>query len=181
MMGKNSGVKKNKMNQLLLEYLKDSSRSDRQIATALKISQPTVSRMRTRLVEEGLVRHFSAIPDLAKMGYEIMAFSFVKFNTAEVAKFDKESVMKVAGKAIAWAQSQHCVIFDARTEGMGVDAINVSVHKDYAAYQNFLTASKEAWGNLKADVRYILVDLVGGVAKQPSFKYLAEGKSKRKE
>lgn len=169
-----SGVKKSKMQRLLLEYLKDSSRSDRQIAKMLRVSQPTVSRMKTRLLEEGMVRHFSAIPDLAKMGYEIMAFSFVKFNTEEVAKFDRDSTMKLAGRAKEWVQCNPCVVFDARAEGMGVDAINVSLHKDYAAYQNFLSDSKKAWGSLNADVRYVLVDLVGGVAKPPSFKYLAE-------
>jgi len=65
---------------LLLEYLKDSDRSDREIAKVLGVSQPTVSRLKSKLVKEGLIRHFSAIPDFAKMGYEIMAFSFVKFN-----------------------------------------------------------------------------------------------------
>ena len=78
-MGKRSDAKKDKLMSLLFEYLKDSNRSDRQIAKVLGVSQPTVSRMKSRLLEEGVVRHFSAIPDFAKMGYEIMAFSFVKF------------------------------------------------------------------------------------------------------
>ena len=173
-MVKRSGGKKSKMNLLLLEYLKDSSRSDRQIAKTLKISQPTVSRMRNRLLEDGLVRHFSAIPDLAKMGYEIMAFSFVKFNMEAVSKVDKGNVSKLIGRAIEWSHNNPCVVFDAKAEGMGVDAISVSVHKDYAAYQNFLVESKKTWGTLNADVSYLLVDLVGGVAKPPSFKYLAE-------
>ena len=79
-MGKRSDLKKDKLTSLLLEYLKDSNRSDKQIAKVLGVSQPIVSRMRSRLLEEGVVRHFSAIPDFAKMGYEIMAFSFIKFN-----------------------------------------------------------------------------------------------------
>jgi len=174
LMGKRSDVKKTKLNRLLLEYLKDSNRSDRQIAKALSLSQPTVSRMRNRLLEEGLVKHFSAIPDLAKMGYEIMAFSFIKFNSEEVVKFDRENAMQVKGRAQDWAQCNPCVIFDSRVEGMGVGAINISLHKDYAAYQNFLADSKKEWGNLSAEVRCILVDLVGGVAKPLSFKYLAE-------
>jgi DNA-binding Lrp family transcriptional regulator len=79
-MGKGSKSKKSKLMSLLFEYLKDSNRSDRQIAKVLEVSQPTVSKMKNKLLEAGLVRNFSAIPDLAKMGYEIMAFSFVKFS-----------------------------------------------------------------------------------------------------
>ncbi|MDH5391251.1 MAG: helix-turn-helix domain-containing protein, partial [Candidatus Bathyarchaeota archaeon] len=41
------------MTSLLLELLKDSKRSDREIAKVLGVSQPTVSRMRWRLEEEG--------------------------------------------------------------------------------------------------------------------------------
>jgi len=177
-MGKRSDVKNDKLMSLLWEYLKDSNRSDRQIAKVLGVSQPTVSRMRSNLLEEGLVRHFSAIPDLAKMGYEIMAFSFVKFNTKQVFKFNMEGALKVKERAKDWAQSDPCIIFDARTEGMGIDAINISLHKDYAAYQDFLTDSKKKWGNLMAEVHYILVDLAGDVAKPLSFKYLVEKKKK---
>jgi len=58
------------LTRLLLEYLKDSNRTDKQMAKILGVSQPTVSRMKSKLLEEGLVRHFSAIPDFAEMGYE---------------------------------------------------------------------------------------------------------------
>ena len=90
-MGKRSDVKKDKLMRLLLEYLKDSNRSDKQIAKVFGVSQPTVSRMRSRLLEEGLVRHFSAIPDFAKMGYEIMAFSFIKFNMEQVMEIEEKT------------------------------------------------------------------------------------------
>ena len=57
---------------LLLELLKNSKRSDREIAKALGVSQPTVSRRRQRLVEEGMIKEFTVIPDFTKMGYEIL-------------------------------------------------------------------------------------------------------------
>ena len=130
--------------KLLLEYLKDSDRSDRQIAKALGLSQPTVSKMKNELLEEGLVRQFSAIPDLAKMGYEIMALSFIKFNSAQIPKFD-EGFTKLKQRAKEWAESDQCIIFDAKAEGMGIDAVNISSHKDYAEYQKFLTDNKRKW------------------------------------
>ena len=169
-MGKRSGVKKDKLMSLLLEYLRDSNRSDRQIAKVLGVSQPTVSRMRSRLLEEGLVRHFSAIPDFAKMGYEIMAFSFVKFNM--------EQVMEIEEKTKEWMQSHPEIIFSSRAEGMGMDAVTVSLHKNYAEYMNFLIENKKKWRKFMAEAQYILVDLGGDVAKPLSFKYLAEKKEK---
>ena len=141
-MGKRSDAKKDKLMSLLFEYLKDSNRSDRQIAKVLGVSQPTVSRMKSRLLEEGLVRHFSAIPDFAKMGYEIMAFSFVKFNM--------EQVMEIEEKTKEWMQSHPEIIFSSRAEGMGMDAVTVSLHKNYAEYTNFIMENKEKWGKFMA-------------------------------
>jgi DNA-binding Lrp family transcriptional regulator len=172
-MGKRSDAKKSKLNKLLLEYLKDSNRSDRQIAKVLGVSQPTVSRMRNRLLEEGLVRHFSAIPDFAKMGYDIMVFSFVKFNM--------DQVREIEDKTEDWAQSHPEIIFSSRSEGMGMDAITVSVHKNYTEYMNFLMEHKNRC-KFMSKATHILVDLRGGaVAKPLSFKYLAEKEEKTEE
>lgn len=168
-MGKLSVGKKSKLMKLLSEYLKDSNRSDRQIAKVLAVSQPTVSKMKNELLEEGLVRHFSAIPDLAKMGYEIMAFSFVKFNIKNTGELEEKSK--------EWARRQPEIIFSSRAEGMGMDAVTVSLHKNYAEYKNFVVQNKKL-GQFVTEAQYIVVDLVGGVAKPLSFNYLAEKRKK---
>jgi DNA-binding Lrp family transcriptional regulator len=168
-MGKGSKSKKSKLMSLLFEYLKDSNRSDRQIAKVLEVSQPTVSKMKNKLLEAGLVRNFSAIPDLAKMGYEIMAFSFVKFNM--------DALREVENKTKEWTQDNPEIIFSSRAEGMGMDAVTVSVHKNYAEYKNFLTKNRR-FGRFVSEAQYLLVDLGGDVAKHLSFKYLAEKQQK---
>jgi len=55
---------KTKVRKFLLELLKDSKRSDREIAKVLGVSQPTITRMRNRLVQEGVIQEFTIIPDL---------------------------------------------------------------------------------------------------------------------
>ena len=135
------------------------------MAKILGVSQPTVSRMRNRLVKEGLVRHFSAIPDFGKMGYEIMAFSCVKFKT--------DQIMEIQEKAKEWAKN-HCIIFTSRAQGMGMDAVTISLHKNYLEYSKFLEKNKEIWGHLIQDVHFMLVDLKGEITKPFSLKYLAE-------
>lgn len=59
--------------KLLSELLKDSKRSDRELAKVLGVSQPTVTRMRTKLVKEGMIRDWIVVPDFVKMGYEIFS------------------------------------------------------------------------------------------------------------
>ena len=157
---------KGKSYQLLLEYLKDSSQSDRQIAKKLGVSQATVSRLRNKLVKDGIILQFSAIPDLAKMGYEIMAFSFVKFKLDQV-----NSIQEMAQE---WAENHPEILFTSRAEGMGADAVTISVHKTYAEYKNFLAENRDCWGHFMEDVHFVLVDLHGGFTKPMSFRSLAK-------
>ncbi|MCW4014824.1 MAG: Lrp/AsnC family transcriptional regulator [Candidatus Bathyarchaeota archaeon] len=174
MMGKKSKASDRRSSKLLREYLKDSNRSDREIAKILGVSQPTVSRMKSKLLNDGVLQHFSAIPDLAKMGYEILAFSIVKFNIENIRKH----IPEIEKMARGWAERHPEILFDSRAEGMGVNAITISVHKNYAEYKNFLADAKNTWGKFMFDVHFILVDLKGGVNKPFSFKYLAEEKEK---
>jgi DNA-binding Lrp family transcriptional regulator len=69
---------KERMRRLLLELLRNSKRSDRELAKVLGISQPTVTRMRNALMEEGVVKEYTVMPNFAEMGYEIMAVTIAK-------------------------------------------------------------------------------------------------------
>jgi len=64
--------------RLLAELLKNSRRSDRELARALGSSQPTITRTRQKIEREGLIRSYTIIPDWRKLGFEIMAFTFTK-------------------------------------------------------------------------------------------------------
>ena len=169
-MGKRSATKKDKMMALLLEYLKDSNKSDRQIAKILGVSQPTVSRMRNKLLTEGIVRHFSVFPNFAKMGYEIMAFSCAKFNM--------NKIVEIKEKAVKWAQKNPEIIFTARAQGMGMDAVAISIHRNYADYDAFIKRNRLLWGDLMTESHNMLIDLKGEITKPLSLKYLAENPEK---
>ena len=56
--------------QLLFELMKDSHRSDRQLAKALGISQPTVTRRRAML-EDSTIEGYTVIPKFGQIGFEI--------------------------------------------------------------------------------------------------------------
>ena len=49
--------------RLVAELMKNSRKSDRELAKILGISQPTVTRIRNKLEREGVIREYTAIPD----------------------------------------------------------------------------------------------------------------------
>ena len=153
-----------KMSRLLLELLKDSKRSDREIAKVLGVSQPTVTRTRHRLVKEGAIKEFTIIPDFVEMGYEIMAISSFKL------KVDKGSVEKA--KKVTMAKPN--IIFASSGHGMGKNAVIISLHKNYTDFSRFLSGLRLEGGDALRDYDTMLISLREKVVKPLSPKYLAE-------
>jgi DNA-binding Lrp family transcriptional regulator len=58
--------------------MKNSRRSDRQLAKALSVSQPTVTRTMAKLEKEGMIKEYTIVPDFTKLGYTLLAVTFVK-------------------------------------------------------------------------------------------------------
>ena len=56
--------------------MKNSRRSDRELAKATGSSQPTTTRLRTKLEKESYIREYMMIPNFSKIGYDIMALSY---------------------------------------------------------------------------------------------------------
>lgn len=158
---------KKTMEKLLLELLRDSKRSDRKIAKILGVSQPTITRMRKRLVDERVIREFTVVPDLVKMGYEIMAISFVK---------KKGAITEVDEENLKWMMKFPNIIFVANAEGMGKNGVMISLHKSYTEYSRFVREQILYWGKDIEDYETVLVSLKGIIAKPLSFRYLAEEK-----
>lgn len=76
-------MKETKNTEAVLKgIMKHPHASDRAIAKIIGISQPTVTRMRRKFEEAGIY-HYSVIPDLAKIGYEILAISQVPIIDSE--------------------------------------------------------------------------------------------------
>jgi DNA-binding Lrp family transcriptional regulator len=152
------------MLSLLLELLKDSKRSDRELAKVLGVSQPTVSRMRSRLVKEGIIQDFTVIPDFVRMGYEIMAINC----------FKSKSSKELAEKAKKWMMSKPNIIFAAAAQGMGKNGIMISLHRDYTDFSNFLVEVMAEDETVMKEYDTMLISLKGRIVKPLSLKYLAE-------
>ena len=155
---------KKRMMEVLLEFLKDSKRSDREIAKVVGVSQPTITRMRQRLVKEGLIKHFTIIPDFVKMGYEIMAISSFK------SKIGKE----IEERAKKWTMAKPNIIFVAGAQGMGKNTVIISLHKSYTDYSNFFSDLMAEDEEYIQDYDALLISLEGRIVKPLSLTYLAE-------
>ena len=90
--------------------------------------------MRAKLLKDGIIDHFSAIPDLTKMGYDLLAISFVKFDMNNIANMKKGTHY--------WVQNHPEIIFSADCEGLGMNAITLSLHKSYAENKQFSSKNK---------------------------------------
>jgi len=157
---------KKKMLNLLLELLKDSKRSDREIAKILGVSQPTITRTRQRLVKEGAIKGFTVIPDFVKLGYEIMAIIFFKLKVAKAS----------IGKAIEVTMARPNIIFASEAEGMGKNGVIISLHKSYTDYSKFLSDLRIEGGDDLQDYDAVLISLKERILKPLSLKYLGEQK-----
>ena len=162
---------KKTMKRILCELLKDSSRSDRELAQQLGVSQPTVSRMRNRLVEEGMIKHFSVTPDFNALGFEIIA----------ITSFTSDHSDAIGEKVRKWTMSRPNVLFAARAEGKGRNAVMVSLHTNYTDYHNFISEIKNDGRDIVVDYDTMLVSLGESVIKPFNLKYIAEILEKRED
>jgi DNA-binding Lrp family transcriptional regulator len=150
--------------KLLRELLKNSKRSDRELAKVLGVSQATVSRTRSKLVRDGVIKEFTVIPDFVKLGYTIMVISSVK-TTIDGA---------MRQKAEAYVKQHPNIIFMTKAQGMGRNGIMISLHRDYAEYSDFHSALLQYWGTDIEERDEILVNLKGSPVRPLSFSYLAK-------
>jgi DNA-binding Lrp family transcriptional regulator len=157
---------KKRMLKLLFELMKNSKRSDREIAKIIGVSQPTITRMRQRL-EKKAIAEYTVIPDWKELGFEIVAFTFVK--ATRKPELDK--------KTREWTMNSPNVIFAAGGEGMGTDCAMISFHRNFSDFSSFITNFRVAWAENLQDLQSFLMTTDGERMIKPlSFKYLEKAR-----
>jgi DNA-binding Lrp family transcriptional regulator len=115
---------------LISELIKNSHRSDRELAKALQVSQPTITRIRRKLEKEGIIKEYTIIADFAKVGYHLVALTF--------CKFQRQLTPELLARAKMVAQERLGEIGEAimleRGIGLNSNGVVVSFHKDYSSY-----------------------------------------------
>jgi DNA-binding Lrp family transcriptional regulator len=153
--------------EIVSELITNPRLSDRQLGRILKTSQPTVTRRRTDLEKAGLL-DYTAIPDLKKLGYEILAFTFGKWNFKDYPDTRVEEMKN-------FIEQHPNVIFISTGSGSGYDRRGISMHKDYSDYSRTMEDYRTGWGKCFESFSSFIVSLQSdNLLRNLTFRYLAK-------
>ncbi|MGB9714664.1 MAG: AsnC family transcriptional regulator [Candidatus Bathyarchaeales archaeon] len=161
-------LKEENLLALLKELLRNSKRSDRELAKAIGLSQPTVTRLRKQV--GNYVKNYTVVPKFNKIGYEILAITFMKATTYEKKKCEER-----ISHAREWLRKKPNVVFASDGEGLGKDAVAISLHKDYSKYTSFIRELIFEFSGFVCDVQSFIVSLQTEIVLKPfNLTYLAD-------
>ena len=159
--------------KLLFELMKNSHRSDRQLAKALGVSQPTVTRRRVML-EKNYIEGYTIIPKFGQIGFEIAAFTFLKSKLRQKTEEEKDEALKQMKE---WYMNQPNVVLVQDGRGMAWDAICISLHQSFSDYAKFIRDQDSELSEWIIESQTFHADLNPGMAIKPfHLKYLAKAK-----
>jgi DNA-binding Lrp family transcriptional regulator len=157
--------------EILGELLKNCRRSDRELARALGTSQPTVTRRRAN-IEKNFIDGYTAIPKWEKIGFELVAFTFVKHKI----KYAKPEVRKETYRKVEeWMMNQPNIILAIEGQGMGWDGVYVSFHKNYSDFAELIRKHNSEFSDLLIETQSFIADTSPTNLRKPfHLKYLAK-------
>ena len=156
-------MSKQKMIDLLYEFMKNSKRSDRELAKIVKVSQPTITRMRKNLEKSEYIREYTIVPAVEKLGFEIIALTFLSTSTRP----------KDVKEMQEWILESQKIVFSSLGEGLdGKTLLLVSVHRDFTDFSEFTRELRGILGLKGASLESFLVSLKTDMIKHFSFKNL---------
>jgi DNA-binding Lrp family transcriptional regulator len=147
--------------ELIAELMKNSRRSDRELARILKVSQPTVSRLISRLEKEGVIKEYTMIPNFCKLGFNIMSLIMLKLKPISTEELNEQH--RAASELDN--QEHRPFIMIMRGMGLGKNLAILAFHKDYGDYATYIHDMKNAANStMKAyidlqEIESFLVDL----------------------
>jgi DNA-binding Lrp family transcriptional regulator len=142
--------------RLVSELMKNCHRSDRELARAIRVSQPTVSRIRTRLEKEGVVREYAMIPDFKKLGYNLMGVTF--FSLREPLSKEGEKELRKTAVEVE-KQNTFGSLIIVKGLGLRKDRMFITLYKDYTDFARTLDFTKQLANVNVGSMESFLVDL----------------------
>lgn len=166
--------------KLICELMKNSRKSDKDLARAIGCSQPTVSRVRGKLEKEGYIKEYTAIPDFHKLGFEIVAITFSSF-IRELASEELEELRRTSKELEK--KNPAAILMAMNGMGLGCNRVFISFHKNYSSYMKTIGLIKRIPNVDASHVESFVISLVGEEHFQPLTlltiaKYLIEKEKK---
>jgi hypothetical protein len=99
-----------------------------------------------------------------------LAITFAKAKTYEQEKVEKKLTL-----AKKWVMDHPNIIFASDGEGLGKDAVMMSIHKNYSKYADFMRDYTVRFADFVTDVQSFVVSLKTGILMKPfDIKYIAD-------
>jgi DNA-binding Lrp family transcriptional regulator len=152
---------------LISELMKNSRRSDRELAKVIHVSQPTVSRMIKKLEKQGLIKEYTMVPDFAMLGFELMALTFISIKPTLDSR-EADEARRVALEKVK--ESPGNVMMLERGIGLNHTGVIISFHENYSDYTQFIQTFKEAQTTqayVNENVESFLIDLKDKIRYRP--------------
>lgn len=97
--------------------------TDSNIGREIGVSRHTVSRLRRKFEEKNLIKNI-ALPNLKKLGFEILAFSHIRFDPKNPPNIDNDEALLLLNDST--------IFFASRM----FEAIMISIYQDYEDYKS---------------------------------------------
>jgi DNA-binding Lrp family transcriptional regulator len=153
--------------RLVRELIRNSRKSDRELAKLIGVSQPTVSRNRERLENEGVIE-YTGVPNLQKLGIEIMAITFGNW------RHEQYPDTRIS-EARDFTKKHPNLLFLSSGRGLNSDRVAVTVHKDYSDYMKFMQEIRSDWGEFMDVTGSFLISLTSDdPLRSITFRYLPD-------
>jgi len=150
--------------KLICELMKNSRKSDRELAKAIGCSQPTVTRLRNKLEKEGYIKEYTAIPDFHKLGFEIIAITFSKFLKEPTSEERKE--LRRASRELE-KKNPRAILIAASGMGLGFNRVFISFHENYSSYIETISLIKKVPNVDASHVESFVISLANEEHYQP--------------
>jgi DNA-binding Lrp family transcriptional regulator len=159
--------------KIISGLMKNSKISDRKLAKIIGVSQPTITRRRAQLEKQAMLK-YTAIPNFAKLGFEIIAISFYSWTPEATSKLS-ENQEEIMNKLSAFLSKHKNIIFTSNGRGFGMERVMISVHESYSDYTELMNAVNTQWGSyLDQTKSFIISTQMDIVGRHLGFEYLAE-------
>ena len=126
--------------KLISELMKNSRRSDRELARMIGVSQPTITRLRNRLEKTELIKEYTMIPDFIQLGYKLMCVTFVKLEE-ELGEEDITNLRKSVTEVEH--QNPFASLIAVKGLGMQKDRMFITLYKDYSDYVRAMELTRQ--------------------------------------
>ena len=156
-MNERKGMKlKNIEVKVIVELMKNSRRSDRELAKAIGSSQPTVSRVIRRLEKEGIIKEYTMIPDFVRLGYQMMGVTFTRAPTIENEEESTELRKSVEELERKRPFASLMAVYGM---GCGKEVMFITLYRNYARYAEAIRLARSLPHVDAKEIDSFLVDL----------------------